>query len=890
MANILYTIIIYPITQILEFVFVFAQKIFNETGLSIIFISGTVSILCLPLYMVADKWQEVERNIQKMLAPKTAKIKSVFSGDERYMILSAYYRQNHYHPIYALRSSFGLLIQVPFFIAAYSYLSQSQSLKGMPFFFIHDLGKPDALLPFLGGINVLPILMTLINCAAGAIYTKGLAIKEKAQIYGMALVFLVLLYNSPSGLVLYWTLNNLFSLAKNGYIKLPFKNKKYILFGIISAFSFLLLFYILFKHHGNTKIRILIAIISFIIGILPWVIPFLSCLTKKINFVPWTLKENFLIFIFSLLILWVSTGIFLPSMLIAASPQEFSFIDNVKSPLFFIFNSAVQAFGFFIFLPLSIYFLFSEKVKKILSILMVIVSFSALSNMFIFHGNYGLISSNLVFAKGVNHNFHETAINLSVLIILFFALFFIYIRGGRKILSFLVITLFIAFIPFSIKNLYFINTEYKKLAKYYTPEQKTETTISPIFHLSKTGKNVIVVMLDMAESVFIPYIFEENPELKQKYDGFVYYPNTVTFNGWTNGGAPPIFGGYEYTPQGLNERSIVSLHKKRNEALLMMPMLFSASDFSITITDPPYADDNWIPDLRIYNNEKNVSSFITDGAYTNLWLKRNNINLPPQSEVLKRNILWYAIFREIPLAFRQAIYYSGSWCAPFSEYRMRLFLNGYSVLDFLDELTDFKTEKGNSAVLMVNNTTHENWLLQAPSYKPQLTVTDYGKSPFSKEVWYHVNAAAINRLAEYLDFLKENDVYDNTKIILVSDHAFFDASFVNKTSLPFYVDQFNPLLLVKDFNANGQIKTDTTFMTNADVPSLAMEGIIENPINPFTEQAITNTEQKNEPQLILIKRVQDINENEIELNVHNTYYVRDNIFDENNWTKPEKMP
>jgi membrane protein insertase Oxa1/YidC/SpoIIIJ len=119
MTDILYTIIIYPITQILEFVFVFFLKLFKETGLSVIFISAAVSVLCLPLYMVAEKWQEIERNIQKYLAPKAAKIKAVFSGDERYMILSAYYRQNHYHPIYALRSSFGLLIQVPFFIAAY---------------------------------------------------------------------------------------------------------------------------------------------------------------------------------------------------------------------------------------------------------------------------------------------------------------------------------------------------------------------------------------------------------------------------------------------------------------------------------------------------------------------------------------------------------------------------------------------------------------------------------------------------------------------------------------------------------------------------------------------------------------------------------------------------
>jgi hypothetical protein len=868
---------------------VFAQRIFKETGLSIIFISGAVSILCLPLYMVAEKWQEAERNIQKLLAPKTAKIKAVFSGDERYMILSAYYRQNHYHPIYALRSSFGLFIQVPFFIAAYSYLSQLQSLKGVPFLLIKDLGKPDSLLPVLGGINLLPVLMTLINCAAGAIYTRGLGFKDKAQIYGMALVFLVLLYNSPSGLVLYWTLNNLFSLVKNVYIKLPFKRKRILLFGLISIFAFFLSYYILFVHQGNPRVRIMIAALSSAVAILPWIIPFIIRLIKKVNYISWMPGENFSIFLFSLLILWTATGIFIPSMLISSSPQEFSFIDDVASPLNFIFNAAFQAFGLFVFYPLIIYFLFTEKIKKIISILMVIVSFSALCNIFIFPGNYGYISSDLAFTGIVTHDLREISINILIMAIIFAFMVFIYIRGSKKIISFLVINLFIALVPFSVKNIIFINAEFRKLSQYYKPEHKTEDSISPVFHLSKTGKNVFVIMLDMAESFFVPYIFEESPQLYQKYDGFVYFPNTVTFNGYTSAGAPPVFGGYEYAPKGINSRPDVSLLKKRNESLLLMPMIFSSSDFSVVITDPPYADDNWIPDLRIFDGEENISSYITDGAYTNLWLKRNNIVLPLHSAVLKRNILWYAVFRGIPLAFRQAVYYTGSWCAPFSEYRMRLFLNGYAVLDYLDELTSFETQKENSAVIMVNNSAHENWFLQAPDYEPRLIVTDYGNGPFSKEVWYHVNAGAIKRLSEYFDFLKLNGVYDNTRIILVSDHGQPDFN-MTKTNLPFNINQYNSFLLVKDFNAKGEMKTDMAFMTNADVPSLATKELMEKPVNPFTGNIITTTGDKNNPQLILTGRVSNRNENEIDLNIHNTYYVHDNIFDEKNWIKPEKNP
>ena len=120
----------------------------------------------------------------------------------------------------ALRSSISLIIQVPFFIAAYHFLSNLEIIQSIPFLFIHDLGEPDALFS-IGSfkINVLPIAMTIINILSGAVYTKGFPIKEKIQLYAMALLFLFLLYDSPSGLVLYWTMNNVFSLVKNIFYK-----------------------------------------------------------------------------------------------------------------------------------------------------------------------------------------------------------------------------------------------------------------------------------------------------------------------------------------------------------------------------------------------------------------------------------------------------------------------------------------------------------------------------------------------------------------------------------------------------------------------------------------------------------------------------------------------
>ena len=79
MIDMLYTVIIYPLETIFEVVFVFAQLTFKETGLSVVFISIAISLLCLPLYNVAEYWQRLERNTQKRMKAKIDNISEISS-------------------------------------------------------------------------------------------------------------------------------------------------------------------------------------------------------------------------------------------------------------------------------------------------------------------------------------------------------------------------------------------------------------------------------------------------------------------------------------------------------------------------------------------------------------------------------------------------------------------------------------------------------------------------------------------------------------------------------------------------------------------------------------------------------------------------------------------
>ncbi len=140
----------------------------------------------------------------------------LFKEQERFAMISTMQRQAGYTPLLTFRSSIGNSLRIPIFFAAYHFLSNFAPLSGVSFLGLTDLSKPDAMIS-LGNwsINVMPILMTVLNLFSALVYTHDLSRRDKIQLYGMAAVVLVLLYDAASGLVLYWTCNNIFSLGKN---------------------------------------------------------------------------------------------------------------------------------------------------------------------------------------------------------------------------------------------------------------------------------------------------------------------------------------------------------------------------------------------------------------------------------------------------------------------------------------------------------------------------------------------------------------------------------------------------------------------------------------------------------------------------------------------------
>lgn len=212
MFEALYLVLIEPIRVALLFVLEQAYAMTDSYGIAIIALSLAFNLALLPAYHLAEKVQNRERDIQRRMAPKIEEFKFAFKGEERHWMMRALYRQHGYHPVYALRGLLPLAIQIPFFIATFGLLSHYRPIVGESFMMIDNLGRPDHL---LFGVSLLPILMTVLNMLAVHLYSRQLPQREKVQSYVAALIFLVLLYKSPAGLVLYWTINNLISVFKS---------------------------------------------------------------------------------------------------------------------------------------------------------------------------------------------------------------------------------------------------------------------------------------------------------------------------------------------------------------------------------------------------------------------------------------------------------------------------------------------------------------------------------------------------------------------------------------------------------------------------------------------------------------------------------------------------
>ncbi len=223
--------------DILKFTFAFLAKpilIYGLKGLYKYVHNYGVAIIILTIIIKLLTWPLTSKSVTSMkqmekIQPELATLKEKYKDNpqklnQEMMLL---YRKHGYNP---LGGCLPMLLQFPIFIALYSALSNAIELHGASFLWIKDLSMPDSVytlpyIPFFGdkalgvtGVHPLAIMMGLAMFGQQMLSPKTGDATQRRMMYIMPAVFIVIFYNMPSGLVLYWFMNQVLTMGQMFYL------------------------------------------------------------------------------------------------------------------------------------------------------------------------------------------------------------------------------------------------------------------------------------------------------------------------------------------------------------------------------------------------------------------------------------------------------------------------------------------------------------------------------------------------------------------------------------------------------------------------------------------------------------------------------------------------
>ena len=150
----------------------------------------------------------------QLLTPKMTELRERYKDDPTKMNeeLMKLYREYGVNPF---GGCLPMLVQIPIFFGFYSMLGSAIELRNSHFLWIHDLSQPDTITHIAGfPINLLPILMGGTMLWQMSLSPKSGDPSQQRVMYFMPVIFLTFCYNYASGLALYWTTQNLFSIVQ----------------------------------------------------------------------------------------------------------------------------------------------------------------------------------------------------------------------------------------------------------------------------------------------------------------------------------------------------------------------------------------------------------------------------------------------------------------------------------------------------------------------------------------------------------------------------------------------------------------------------------------------------------------------------------------------------
>ena len=201
----------------------------GDLGLTIIVLTMIIRLLFTPLSLKTIKSQKS----LKELTPKVEEIKQKFKDDKtaQSAAILKLYKENNVNP---LAGCLPLLIQIPILIALYQvfikgiteeslaflyYFVSAPELINQNFLGLVDVTMSNRLLTLVaGGLQFIQSKQSMALQSSGG-SNKEMAALSKQMLYFFPIMIIIIGWNLPAGLILYWIATTVFSIFEQGYIK-----------------------------------------------------------------------------------------------------------------------------------------------------------------------------------------------------------------------------------------------------------------------------------------------------------------------------------------------------------------------------------------------------------------------------------------------------------------------------------------------------------------------------------------------------------------------------------------------------------------------------------------------------------------------------------------------
>ncbi|MBN1355820.1 membrane protein insertase YidC [bacterium] len=190
--------------KLFYYILIETTKIVKNYGLSIIILTIAIKIILLPLSHMSMKSMKKMQEIQ----PQMKEIQQRYRKDARKQQeeLQKLYKRHGANP---MSGCLPLLVQFPVFIALYQVLMNSIEMRGAPFLWAEDLSQPDIPLVLIMGASMF-IQQKMTP-------TTGDPRQAKMMMF-MPVLFTAMFWSFPSGLVVYWLMNNILTIIQQYFM------------------------------------------------------------------------------------------------------------------------------------------------------------------------------------------------------------------------------------------------------------------------------------------------------------------------------------------------------------------------------------------------------------------------------------------------------------------------------------------------------------------------------------------------------------------------------------------------------------------------------------------------------------------------------------------------